>query len=225
MRAVHVHGAVAKHIAEHSHAEILRDILHGKKFTTGTMPVSESDSVVGPEPRCVEDLNNFHAYFHGGVYRDSRVFKNIGVGTDQSHLSILLHVLARELTHNGGDLTRSLAGHSHRYLSESPEELWRNIDEITKRVTGSDPGEFGELFREIQQSLFRLRVTLDFEEESRNVGSGEDPNSNAPLLVDPVMESMQSRMQAYWDRFIEPHVMVMYEELIGQGYTKKDLWT
>ena len=193
------------------------------------MPHSSRDSDADSEPQCVRDLNNFHGYFQGGVYRGTGLFGLFGLSDaakSQSHLRTLLQVLARDMSQGSVDLTESLAGYSYRYLSESPQELWRSVDAATRAVTGTEPKEFGELFREIQQSIYRLQVHLDFIEERQNSGETATSPTHDPSLLDPSsLRAQLHRMQVYWDKHVEPKVMAIYRALVVDGYAKKDFWT
>ena len=193
------------------------------------MPHSSRDSDADSEPQCVRDLNNFHGYFQGGVYRGTGLFGLFGLSDaakSQSHVRTLLQVLARDMSQGSVDLTESLAGYSYRYLSESPQELWRSVDAATRAVTGTEPKEFGELFREIQQSIYRLQVQLDFIEERQNSGETATSPTHDPSLLDPSsLRAQLHRMQVYWDKHVEPKVMAIYRALVVDGYAKKDFWT
>ena len=226
LRHVEFDGAMAKQIAQHPNVETITDILRGGKFTSGIMPHSSRDSDADSEPQCVRDLNNFHGYFQGGVYRGTGLFGLSDAAKSQSHVRTLLQVLARDMSQGSVDLTESLAGYSYRYLSESPQELWRSVDAATRAVTGTEPKEFGELFREIQQSIYRLQVQLDFIEERQNSGETATSPTHDPSLLDPSsLRAQLHRMQVYWDKHVEPKVMAIYRALVVEGYAKKDFWT
>jgi hypothetical protein len=226
LRPFEFDGAMAKQIAQHPNTETITDILRGEKFTSGIMPHSSRDSATSSEPQCINDLNNFHGYFQGGVYRGAGLFELSSAAKSQSHLRTLLQVLARDMSQGHVDLIASLAGYSYRYLSESPQELWRSVDAATRAVTRSEPKEFGELFREMQQSIYRLQVQLDFIDELKNSGEAVTAPLHDPSLPDPSsLRAQMRRMQVYWDKKVEPQVMAIYRSLVAEGSAQKDFWT
>lgn len=229
LRPLEFDGPMTKQIAQHPNAQVLTDILRGRKFCAGIMPYSSTSPDLNSEPQCVVDLNNFHGYFEGGFYRGTGLFGLFGLSgkpNDQPHLRTLLQVLARGVSNGEINIADSLAGYSLRYLSESPKELWRSVDATTRAVTGTEPGEFGELFREMQQSINRSQVQLDFLQEQQNVGLPSASPSHDPSLLELSSVTAQlNRMQVYWEKHIEPKVMAIYRGLIAEGYAQKDFWT
>ena len=112
LRPFEFDGAMAKQIAQHPNTETITDILRGEKFTSGIMPHSSRDSATYSEPQFIHDLNNFHGYFQGGVYRGAGLFELSSAAKSQSHLRTLLQVLARDMSQGHVDLIASLAASS-----------------------------------------------------------------------------------------------------------------
>lgn len=196
-------------INAHPSAAIINAILKGHSPQPGMIPlVANRQREFAEEPQSLRDLNNFHAYLNGGTYRKGWIFDRMGELKTTPHikaqLDIFLGKSKRDLKEL--DLAFALGGYSHRFLAETPQELWTNIDRVTQEVTGKAAKDFGIIFRDTQSILLRAQFPVE---------SGQPELAETQGLSKAKRNSKQ----------MEKQILVIYKKLIEQGYAKRDLWT
>lgn len=217
---------IREQLAAHPCAAVLQAIIEGRTVESGKVALDAGLENFAIEPTCVAQLNNFDAHLHGGAYRSGWFVNASTAWTETPHLLKQLESLAQLPGREMVNIRHSLGGFSYRYLAESPQELWQQVDQTTERITGNTPERFGELYREAKATLTRALALLEH---------AEDPDFRVAVCSDTAHKSIQrnldkiraevSSAQSFWTTTIEPKVMEIYRSLVSQGYAMRDFWT
>lgn len=224
-----IYAALADSIAAHPCADTIRSILNGEKYKSGVMPMCPElhgrGSFAPNEPVCVSDLNNFHAHLHGGNYRAGELFRLSKSQKGRTHLSLLMEDQIRNIESDSVDLIKCLGGFSLRYLSQTSEELWKQVDANTEEATSYTPKEFGELFRSFQSEISKLgmQITLASDENYTKLFT-EQTGKTLPEVDLNLLSSELENLRKYWQKKIEPKTLALFQSLIADGYSLRDFW-
>jgi hypothetical protein len=218
--------AIGNQISSHPQTNILQAIMSGRKFESGAMELESGLENFKNEPACISELNNFHAHFHGGCYRSGWIFQLSGASLEKTHLSTHLELLARRAQSEPVDVRYALGGFSYRYLAESPNELWQQVDATVTAVTGQTPERFGEMYRDSEAALAKARHRQDFLQDSSFKGAASFADARSAPHLDPQTVRLELALaEKHWAENIEPQVMRVYRSLMSKGYATKDFWT
>jgi hypothetical protein len=217
---------IREQLAAHPCAAVLQAIIEGRAVESGTVTLEKGLETFAIEPTCVAQLNNFDAHLHGGAYRSGWFVQSSTGWTEAPHLLKLLESLAQQPRRDGVNIRYSLGGFSYRYLAESPQELWQQVDQTTERITGNTPEKFGEIYREAKTAMTTAQALLEHGEDSNfRVAVPPDVTHDSSRLNLESVRAECASAQSFWTNDIEPRVMEIYRSLVSQGYAMRDFWT
>lgn len=222
---------LSRKIAEHPQADVITAIINGRTFHSGKMEIVPGLEMFQSQPHSIRDLNNFHAHFPAGSYRSGWLPTITSHSFEKPHLVSNLEVLANRSSFDSLDLRHTLGGFSFRYLSESPNELWRQVDAsikkaTIKKVTGDTPQRFGEIYKQTREDIERGQCLLEFLDEARSNGTVPSAGADdAGHLDRGKIELDLALAQRFWTEYLEPQAMKIFENLMSKGYAIRDVWT